>query len=427
MTEANKPTDSANNITLVCVVNGHPAKDAFKVETEPSKSIDHLKKLIKVAKAPKFDDVAADELTLWSTSIPIIVEEEESAIILDTQDKKTRLHPASELSEVFGDNLPKKTIHIIVHRPPSAPKLSSRIKLKVILRTQPRRELSWTTDAMQSTLMELTKVIYDNFPDLPHSSQSDDTARIAIHQLDVDDPVYPINDKQLQTILQLYIEQRRTSMIVDLETPTKLLSTYSLYDVDVLYGLSASCSGRLSHCRNFHPIDSIDLHSDERKQALHRLYMELENRIDTTLSDSLSLDDEDISTFVGPFLHYAAGLFKDQLRVRPKRLLSGSRGSGLADFLIESRSDQATRLIVTETKHSDFASGVAQNMVQLESTLMQQQKETRKRKRDDDIVDDAVGETLVCHGVVTDAFSWRFVECKLEPTTDSTLLYPKFQ
>ncbi|KAF9946681.1 hypothetical protein BGZ72_000128 [Mortierella alpina] len=167
-------------------------------------------------------------------------------------------------------------------------------------------------------------------------------------------------------------------------------------------------------------------------EALDQLYLELANRVDTT--PSLLLDDEDMCTYVAPILHHAAGLSKDKLKVRYKPRFDGSRGRGQADFSIDmkgvSLTDRTTQVIVTKVKNKDFKSAVAQNMVLLESTLSQQQAESRKRKRDDqddDNNDNACSGPLVCHGIVTDAHFWYFVECRFETTAKSPLHYAKFR
>ncbi|KFH72875.1 hypothetical protein MVEG_00100 [Podila verticillata NRRL 6337] len=54
-----------NHLTLLCLVDGEATSRAFSVDIDRTKSVDHLKKLIKSEKTPRFDDVAADELTLW--------------------------------------------------------------------------------------------------------------------------------------------------------------------------------------------------------------------------------------------------------------------------------------------------------------------------------------------------------------------------
>ncbi|KAK3843871.1 MAG: hypothetical protein J3R72DRAFT_102512 [Linnemannia gamsii] len=62
-------TMADNLLTLFCLVDGDSVP--FSVDIDTSKTVDHLKDAIKTKKAPRFDDVAADELTLWRVSIPL--------------------------------------------------------------------------------------------------------------------------------------------------------------------------------------------------------------------------------------------------------------------------------------------------------------------------------------------------------------------
>lgn len=114
-----------NHLTLFCLVDGEAASRAFSVDIDRMKTVDHLKGAIKTKKSPRFDDVAADELTLWRVSIPDAVDDddddnEDLPILLDNISGKDRkkLKATHELSDVFNENPAKRTIHIIVQRPP---------------------------------------------------------------------------------------------------------------------------------------------------------------------------------------------------------------------------------------------------------------------------------------------------------------------
>ncbi|KAI7817655.1 hypothetical protein BC939DRAFT_480963 [Gamsiella multidivaricata] len=94
-----------NDLTLFCIENGDSTP--FSVDIDPSKT-----------KTPRFDDVAADELTLWRVSIPLAPLKERKPIVLNNIDSATELDPTDDLSDVFTHKPPKKTIQIIVQRPP---------------------------------------------------------------------------------------------------------------------------------------------------------------------------------------------------------------------------------------------------------------------------------------------------------------------
>jgi Crinkler effector protein N-terminal domain len=116
----NTMTDKPLTLTLFCLLDGEATSQAFSVDIEQTKTVDQLKKVIKTEKAPRFDDVAADELTLWRVSIPIVEEGDELPILLDNVDDKVnkKLGPATRLSKVFPEDLPEETIQVIVQRPP---------------------------------------------------------------------------------------------------------------------------------------------------------------------------------------------------------------------------------------------------------------------------------------------------------------------
>ncbi|KAF9536754.1 hypothetical protein EC957_009801 [Mortierella hygrophila] len=109
-----------NPLTLFCLVDGEPQSNVFSVKAAPADTIDDLKKLIKAQKANQFSDVDADQLTLWRVAIPIIRDKSEIPCVFNNipKEEKEKLHPADDLSDVFDEKPAKKTIHIIVQRPP---------------------------------------------------------------------------------------------------------------------------------------------------------------------------------------------------------------------------------------------------------------------------------------------------------------------
>ncbi|KAF9972814.1 hypothetical protein BGZ73_003998 [Actinomortierella ambigua] len=102
-------------LSLFCLVDGE--RTAFPLDIETTKTIGDLKKLIKAEKSPRVDDVAADELTFWKVSIPVVPKKERKEILLDDVVSKEELDETDDLSDVFTETPPKKTIHIIIQRP----------------------------------------------------------------------------------------------------------------------------------------------------------------------------------------------------------------------------------------------------------------------------------------------------------------------
>ncbi|KAF9369436.1 hypothetical protein CPC16_004504 [Podila verticillata] len=102
-----------NLLCLFCVVDGEST--SFSVEIDRTKTVDHLKKAIKAEKSPRFDDIAADELTLWRVSIPD--DQLDSAITIAALDDKTALsNPRTRLFKLFPES-PDDNTYILVQRP----------------------------------------------------------------------------------------------------------------------------------------------------------------------------------------------------------------------------------------------------------------------------------------------------------------------
>ncbi|KAF9345759.1 hypothetical protein BGX34_004507 [Mortierella sp. NVP85] len=104
-------------ITLLCLIDG--TDTPFPVDIEPTKTVGHLKQVIKTGKSPKLDRVAADELTLWNVSFPVVPKKDRKAISLCDVLVKELFDEVTDLSEVFTGEPPKKTIHVIVQLPTS--------------------------------------------------------------------------------------------------------------------------------------------------------------------------------------------------------------------------------------------------------------------------------------------------------------------
>jgi hypothetical protein len=101
-----------------CLVDGESTSNAFSVEIDSTKTFDGLKELIKADQSPIFDDITANSLTLWRISIPVVSANKYKPVVLNEYETATELEPTDDLSDVFEVKPPKKTIHIIVQRPP---------------------------------------------------------------------------------------------------------------------------------------------------------------------------------------------------------------------------------------------------------------------------------------------------------------------
>ncbi|KAI1315757.1 hypothetical protein EDD11_000407 [Mortierella claussenii] len=113
------PAWAKNDLCLFCLVDGETPSSAFSIRIPLDNTVDDLKDLIKAKQSPAFNDVVASKLTLWHVSIAFGSVDRHAPIILDEHGIATELNPTDDISEVFNIPLPKKTIHVIVQRPPS--------------------------------------------------------------------------------------------------------------------------------------------------------------------------------------------------------------------------------------------------------------------------------------------------------------------
>lgn len=109
---------SATEYLLFGIVDGQSLSKAFSVRVSSASTVDDLKKLIKAAKAPSFDHIPADELRLVSVSIPYNHEDERESIRAKSLVFKQPLRPIENLREVFGDPVPRDSIHFIIENTP---------------------------------------------------------------------------------------------------------------------------------------------------------------------------------------------------------------------------------------------------------------------------------------------------------------------
>ena len=111
-------TMTHNFISLCCLVDGEST--SFEVDIESTRTINCLKRAIKIEMSPRFDDITANDLTLWKVSVPVAPKKERKEISLADVPSKEELYETDDVSEVFDEQPPGKTIHIIVLRPPQS-------------------------------------------------------------------------------------------------------------------------------------------------------------------------------------------------------------------------------------------------------------------------------------------------------------------
>ncbi|KAF9952601.1 hypothetical protein BGZ70_000557, partial [Mortierella alpina] len=110
----------ANPLAMFCLVDGEAPSRAFPVSISFTATVGDLKDLVSAKKPNGFSDVDANKLTLWRVSYPITAANRHTAVLLSSMDSATELEPVDDIADVFQDMPPKRTVHIIVQRPPPA-------------------------------------------------------------------------------------------------------------------------------------------------------------------------------------------------------------------------------------------------------------------------------------------------------------------
>ncbi|KAG0344766.1 hypothetical protein BG005_001679 [Podila minutissima] len=223
---------SARSIELFCLVDGESASRAFPVTPSTDDSIGGLKDLIKAKKSPEFEDIAADKLTLWCVSIPIIDDDDENPILLNnvTSEKK-KLSPATRLSKVFSEDLPEETIHIIVQRPPPAVDLNADTKFLVSVKGKDSKPWEWVANPSKATLEDFRQHI--NF----RCCIPENDRRLIVIEHGTS-PCFPdggfertLVDGTFRAMLRTYVTGRLKHIVVHLEFIPKGFSKFSLDEV----------------------------------------------------------------------------------------------------------------------------------------------------------------------------------------------------
>ncbi|KAF9290323.1 hypothetical protein BGZ74_000539, partial [Mortierella antarctica] len=99
-----------NRMSLFCLVDGETTSNAFSIKIPSNDTVDDFKDLIKAKQSLDFDDI--------HVTIPVVPANKNKPIVLNEIIFPMELNPTDDLSDVFKESPPKRTIHIIVQSPP---------------------------------------------------------------------------------------------------------------------------------------------------------------------------------------------------------------------------------------------------------------------------------------------------------------------
>ncbi|KAI1319084.1 hypothetical protein EDD11_004973 [Mortierella claussenii] len=195
------------DLTLFCLIDGQPTSRTFEIDIPPTRTVARLRDLIKIKKAPAFDDIAADALLLWLIEIP--KEKQDSVVTLGSLDKKEMLiDPRIQLSKLFPES-PGDNTYILVQRPLQGLKRGHAQGGKVIpqlKRFKPNatvfkdiRRLVYYADQTESNELLVTKIRNGEFVRVYGSRASGKSSRI-VDAMEILENDYECIYVDLQTI-----------------------------------------------------------------------------------------------------------------------------------------------------------------------------------------------------------------------------------
>ncbi|KAF9163131.1 hypothetical protein BGX20_001429, partial [Mortierella sp. AD010] len=247
----------ATTLTLFCVMSGEQASSAFPVEISSDKTVGALKNTLMEEIRTETDRFKPKDLTLWRTNIPIDEDADDEIITVPSTASKQLLKGTGTLSKIFKDGIPDGTIHIIIERPKASitqtPESEIRIAelleviddlrggknivvLNVVVRPHRGEYFSWTTNTETTTIKELERAIYAEYPD-----REDGDAVLAIVHCkgtphnEGGGIERPSDDLQFRNIIQQYRRTNTKTLTVALETPTKKYTDFTLEEVNSMY------------------------------------------------------------------------------------------------------------------------------------------------------------------------------------------------
>jgi hypothetical protein len=194
------------------------------------------------------------------------------------------------------------------------------------------------------------------------------------------------NDLEFQNLLQLFVTKSYFKFTVFIETSLSF-SLWTFPKMCQFYKLSDDNDPSLSVFPLF-DCECMELNDEKSQAIIKHLIADLNFRF-----KAIPIGNEaSKSQYVGAYLIAIANIFEDKFKVCPEKNISGPNGHGPVDFALVLI--QTSKVFsVTEVKDKDFRQGIAQNVVQCESALLNNKKKV--------------------FGIVTDSEKWYFLECSL--------------
>ncbi|KAF8938891.1 hypothetical protein BGZ47_008367, partial [Haplosporangium gracile] len=278
-----------DRLSLFCFVDGLPSSRAFAIEVSATRTISHLKDLIKTKQAPAFDDITVDQLTLWRVSIPD--DNQNSAITIAALNDKTELkNPRTRVSKLFPES-PDDNSYIIVHRPPpvtpiapiSVPQVHIKQELEIILSGVQHHYANYSLDPKELEMSQKEQLGPFSKRSLPYHRTAKDISLVMLG-LELDKQAKASDGRTtLRSIVEDEIGAFSGNRVVAMVAPSGSGKTATVIDLAtkhfVVYCVCSSPRATCSH-------DFIDSNFIALAKAVEKLYLAV---VDEKRGDQLDI------------------------------------------------------------------------------------------------------------------------------------------
>jgi len=360
-TETHNSEDLMNDtVALFCLVHTQGIDEAFEINIDKGASVSTLKKLIKSEKAPEFDDLAADRLTLWVVTTPI--KDEGTVPALDHL-KKRKLRPRTKIVNAFDQKeLDDENLYVVVEAPvPVSVSATTGREQELLEQLAALREQSsdpdtkelrciatygrkspvtfqWTVRRESTILASLKGELRVCF-DFPEGTE-DQHIIISRDAGNGRSPVRLLNDTELGNVV--WGGKIGTELAVVVDTAQQPFSSWTFAKMKDLFGLNAS---------TYEDLPPFQGGTAEVSSAIRDAIMGEWMRRHTASATVGSANEATRCEFIASVLYGVASLYGGTVKVYPQYELSGSHGKGPIDWVIKAGD---TIIMVTEAKKEDI-------------------------------------------------------------------------
>ncbi|GBC10285.1 hypothetical protein RclHR1_00950022 [Rhizophagus clarus] len=398
-----------STITLSCLVVGeNPYENVFEVDIDNNKTVNRLKDAIKENQKPFFDNIAPKELKLWKVDISLKEENKKLELVntkINVNIKEDlggeELPPLSKISKYFPSQPADEHIHIIVQRP---------VETKEVHCTatygHKSANFQWTVSREMVLLESFKKLCeYFTFPDRTENEHivigyviggAGLKRKISTGKMRRNSDLSSQSATVESDTVEILTERKVIQFSTDENLTSIIWTTNPKVDLEIVVDTFNLCMAVFVVQQPF------SSYTFPKMKAVFSLKADDYNGL-SLFDGGVKDTPKEIRTtrceFISHIIYSVASIFDGEVKVYPQYEISGSHGKGPVDWVIKVGN---TIITVTEAKKEDINQGIAQNAVQLQTSI---QRNPKKRS-----YDTAGLHEDVMYGIVSTAVDWVIIK-----------------